>query len=303
MRLTFVGTGGGMPTPERGLPSLAIRFGGSLLILDCGEGTQRQLMAAKLGFPSSTHVFITHLHADHYLGLAGLIATMDLSKREAPLYVYGPPGIRESLEHLLLGSRLDPGFQVVVREVGEGEVLNARDFVIDAIWTTHTVPSLAYRLREKDRPGKVNVELLESIGLPKGPLWGELQRGKEVVYGGRTIRPDAAVGPPKKGRSVVYSGDSAPFQGMVEFARGADVLVHESTYDQSLKSRADQDLHSTAKDAATIAAKANVKLLVLYHLSSRYRGRWGVLLEEANSVFPNVLLPEDLQSIDVPYQS
>lgn len=288
-----------MPTPERALPSLAIRFGGSLFVFDCGEGTQRQLMAAKLGFPSSTHVFVTHLHADHYLGLAGLIATMDLSRRETPLHVYGPSGIRDSLELLLLGSRINPSFEVVVKEVGAGEVMSGRDFVIDAIWTNHTVPSLAYRLRERDRPGKVDVGFLESIGLPKGPLWGELQRGRTVVYRGRTIRPDEAVGPPKRGRSVVYSGDSAPFAGMVEFARGADVLVHESTYDRSLKSKAEEDLHSTAADAATIAMTAGVKLLVLYHLSSRYRGRWEILLNEARSVFPNVILPEDLQSIDV----
>ncbi|MEN3048205.1 MAG: ribonuclease Z [Candidatus Caldarchaeales archaeon] len=299
MRLTFVGTGGGMPTPERALPSLAVRFAGSLLIFDCGEGTQRQLLNAGLGFPESTHVFITHLHADHYLGVAGLIATMDLLRREAPLFVHGPEGTGESLELLLRGARLNPGFDVVVREVGEGEVMSARDFVVEAIWSRHTVPSLSYRLRERDRPGRMNVELLESIGLPKGPLWGELQRGKSVVYGGRTIRPEEAVGPPRRGRVVVYSGDSAPFEGMVEFARGADVLVHESTYDSSLRSKAEEDLHSTAADAATIASRAGVKLLVLYHLSSRYRGRWNLLLEEARSVFPNVLLPWDLQSIEV----
>lgn len=301
MELVFLGTGGGMPTPERALPSLALRFAGHLLIFDCGEGTQRQIVSAGLGFPSSMSVFVTHLHADHYLGLGGLVATLDLLRREAPLRIYGPKGIREVVGLLIEAARLDPGFDVVTTEIGEGIVVEGREFVVEAMRTRHTVESFAYRLRERDRPGRMRVEYLESIGLPRGPLWGELQRGRPVEFGGRTIRPEEAVDPPRRGRIVVYSGDTLPFEGMVEFARGADVLVHESSFDSSLRGKALEDMHSTAADAAEIALRAGVRKLVLYHLSSRYRGRWEVLLEEARRTFPDVILPSDLQRLEVPF--
>jgi len=299
MELVFLGTGGGMPTPERALPALAVRFAGSVLLFDCGEGTQRQMVSAGLGFPSSMFVFVTHLHADHYLGLAGLVATLDLLRREAPLRVFGPRGTGEVVARLLEAARLEPGFDVVVTEVGEGVVMEEREFVVEALRTRHTVESYAYRLRERDRPGRMRVEFLESIGLPRGPLWGELQRGRPVEFRGRVIRPEEAVDPPRRGRVVVYSGDTMPFEGMVSFAKGADVLVHESSFDSSLKSRAMEDMHSTAADAAEIALRAGVRKLVLYHVSSRYRGRWEVLLEEARRVFPDVILPSDLDRLEV----
>jgi len=180
-------------------------------------------------------------------------------------------------------------------------VTEEKEFVVEALRTRHTVESFAYRLRERDRPGKMRVEYLESIGLPRGPLWGELQRGRAVVFGGRTITPEEAVDPPRKGRVVVYSGDTMPFDGMVEFARNADVLVHESSFDSSLRARALEDMHSTAADAAEMALRAGVRKLVLYHLSSRYRRRWEVLLEEARRIFPEVILPSDLQRLEVPF--
>ncbi len=300
MELVFLGTGGGMPTPERALPSLAVRFAGNLFIFDCGEGTQRQIVSAGLGFPSSMNVFVTHLHADHYLGLGGLVATLDLLRREAPLRIFGPRGTREVVEMLIEAARLDPGFDVVVTEVAEGIVMEGKEFVVEALRTRHTVESFAYRLREKDRPGRMRVEYLESIGLPRGPLWGELQRGKPVEFMGRVIRPEEAVDPPRRGRVVVYSGDTMPFDGMVDFARNADVLVHESSFDSSLRAKAIEDMHSTAADAAEIALRAGVRRLVLYHVSSRYRGRWEVLLEEARRIFPDTVLPSDLERLEVP---
>lgn len=302
MSVAFLGTSGGMPTKKRGLTSIAIRFSGSLLILDCGENTQRQLLQAELGFPLDTRIFITHLHADHILGLPGVIYTLGMLGREAPLFIYGPRGTKEAVEALLAAGRGAVTFDVIVKEVGEGTVHSDRDFVVEAARASHTVEALAYRLRERERPGKMNVEYLERVGLPRGPLWGRLQRGEEVVYKGRVIRPEEAVGPPRPGRCVVYSGDTRPSRVIAEFASGADVLIHDSTFDESLRKKAEEDGHSTAREAAETARDAGAALLVLIHISPRYDGREEVLLQEAKSVFPNVIIPSDLESIDVPYR-
>lgn len=301
MALVFLGTSGGMPTRTRGMPAVAIRFSGSLLLFDCGEGTHRQILLAGLGLPRDFRIFITHLHADHILGIPGLIYTMSLLGREDPLHVYGPKGLKDAIYHLLEGSRGEVGYELILHEVGTGIVLEDRDFVIEAELGDHTIENLCYKLREREKPGKMKVEVLESMGVPKGPLWGKLQRGEVVEFGGRKILPQDVVGPPRPGRVVVYTGDTRANERIVGFSRGADVLVHDSTFGEDLRRKAQEDGHSTAGDAAYVAREASVKRLYMTHISPRYEGREEKLLIEARATFPNSYLARDLEWYEVPY--
>lgn len=300
MKLVFLGTGGGMPSRRRGLPAIAIRYAGGVLLFDCGESTQRQLMLSDVGFKKDFKIFITHLHGDHVLGIPGLLYTMSMLDRSDAVEVYGPKGTSEVLRSLLVTTNYTTSFPVNVHEVDEGIVCKTRDYTVEAMRTDHTITSLAYKLKERDRPGKMKVEFLESIGLPRGPLWGKLQRGKEVYYKGMVIKPEDAVGPPRRGRIIVYTGDTRPLDRIVEFSKCADILIHDSTFSQEDEERAREEGHSTAKQAAEIAKRACVKKLYLFHISPRYKDP-EVLLKEARDVFPESYLSEDLMSIDVPY--
>ncbi|MCS7135813.1 MAG: ribonuclease Z [Nitrososphaerota archaeon] len=301
MRIIFLGTGGGMPSRRRGLPAIAIKYAGSTLLFDCGESTQRQAMLAGLGFKRDFKIFLTHLHGDHVLGLPGLLYTLSMLSRNDPVEIYGPSGTEEVVKALLITTSGTTSFPIKIVEVDEGVVYTSREYKVEAIRTEHTTKSLAYKLQEKERPGRMRVEYLESIGLPRGPLWGKLQRGYAVVYRGRKITPEEAVGPPRKGRVVVYTGDTRPTERIVEFSRNADVLIHEATFSHNLSERAKAEGHSTAREAAEIAAAAAVKRLYLFHISPRYDNNPEQLLSEAKSVFPQTYLSEDFMQFDVPY--
>lgn len=300
MRLIFLGTGGGIPSIKRSLPSIAVKFSGHLILFDCGEGTQRQMMRADVGFKREMTILLTHLHGDHILGLPGLIYTLSMLNREDPLRIIGPPGTKNFIEAILSIRFGKLNYEVEVREVLDGVVHESREYIVEAARADHTVPSIAYKLREKDRPGKMNVEYLEEIGLPKGPLWGRLQMGEPIEFGGRIIRPDEVMGPPRPGRKIVYTGDTRPSERLVEFSRDADVLIHDSTFHSEFEKEAISEGHSTAKDAAETALKAGVKRLYLFHISPRYEGIEEKLLLEARKIFPNAFLAEDLLTYEVP---
>lgn len=301
MRIVFLGTGGGMPSRRRGLPAIAIKYAGSTLLFDCGESTQRQAILAGLGFKKDFKIFLTHLHGDHVLGLPGLLYTMSMLDRNDPVEIYGPAGTKEVVDALLVTTDGTTTFPLKITEVGEGVVYMSQEYKVETIKTKHTIESLAYKLQEKERPGKMRIEYLESIGLPRGPLWGKLQRGHVVVYKGRKITPEDAVGPPRKGRSVVYTGDTRPTERIVEFSKNADVLIHDATFSHELFERAKAEGHSTAREAAEVAAAAAVKRLYLFHISPRYDDEPEQLLSEARSIFPQTYLSEDLMQLDVPY--
>jgi len=303
MRLTFLGTGGGIPSVRRGLPSIAVNFSGELILFDCGESAQRQMMRAGVGFKRKLIIFLTHLHGDHVLGLPGFLYTLSMLNRKDPVKVIGPKGTIEFVNSLLSLKIGRIGFDVYVSEVSEGLIYESREYVVEAVEADHTVPALAYRLREKDRPGKMNVEYLERIGLPRGPLWGRLQRGEEVEFRGRVIRPEEAMGPPRPGRRIVYTGDTRPSQKIIEFARGADVLIHDATLGPEFEEEAAEDGHSTVNQAAEVALKAGVKRLYLFHISPRYEGNEDALLLEARKIFPESYLAEDLLKYEVPPRS
>ena len=297
--MVFLGTSGCVPTPERSAPSLALRREGELLIFDCGEGTQRQLMRSGLGFPARMRIFITHLHGDHVFGLPGLLHTLSLLRREHPLEIYGPPGIKSFLECVEESVGLNLSFELLVREVKAGVVLEAPGYIIRAAWVEHTVPTLAYALEERPRPGRFHPERARELGVPEGPLWKQLQLGRPVrTPEGRLVRPEEVLGPPRRGLKVVYSGDTAYCEALVELARGADLLIHECTYDDGAADIAAERLHSTPSVAAEVALRAGVRELVLTHISARYRDA-SLLLQQAKARFANTILAEDLMRLEL----
>ncbi|RLG08351.1 MAG: ribonuclease Z [Thaumarchaeota archaeon] len=300
MKLIFLGTGGGIPSVKRSLPSIAVKFSGHMILFDCGEGTQRQMMKAGTGFKREMIILLTHLHGDHILGLPGLIYTLSMLNRKDPLIVIGPPGTKKFIEAILSIRFGKLNYEIHVREILDGIAYESREYVIEAVRADHTVTALAYKLREKDRPGRMNAEYLERIGLPKGPLWGRLQRGEPVEFKGRIIRPEEVMGPPRPGRKIVYTGDTRPSDKIVEFSKDADVLIHDATFHSEFEEEALSEGHSTARGAAEIASKAGVKRLYLFHISPRYEGNEEKLLREARAVFPNSFLAEDLLSYEVP---
>jgi ribonuclease Z len=301
LRVIFLGTGGSVPTPERGLPAILIQREGESIMFDCGEGVQRQMVKARCGFHGKMKVFITHMHGDHVLGLPGLLQTMALLDRERKLDVYGPVGIRRFLECVKETLQFVLTFEVEVHEVeSEGVVCEESEYVVEAVWADHVIPSLAYALMEKPRAGRFYPEKAKRLGVPEGPLWGELQRGREVkLPSGKVVKPRQVVGRSRGGRKVVYTGDTRPFRGFARFAAGADLVVHDCTLDDDLAERAREDGHSTASQAAEAARKAKAKRLVLTHISARYKDA-SRLLKRARKIFKKVKVAEDFMRVEIP---
>jgi len=301
LQLVFLGTAGSIPTPERSLPAVALLRRGELLLFDCGEGTQRQMIRAKVGFHRRTKVFITHMHGDHVLGLPGLLQTMSLQDRERELEIYGPPGIRAFTEAIRQTVQFALTFPIEIFEVQEaGLVCEEKEYTVRAVWADHAIPSLAYAFIEKPRPGRFHPEKALSLGIPEGPLWSKLQRGLAITLpNGRTIHPEEVVGPPRPGRKIVYTGDTRASRDVINLAEGADLLVHEATFDDEMLERSQEDGHSTPSQAAEVAKEAGVKRLILTHISARYETP-KPLLEQARKIFPQVEAAEDFMKIDLP---
>jgi ribonuclease Z len=298
--LVFLGTSGSVPTARRGLAGTLLRRGGERILVDCGEGTQRQLLRSTVGLIELPEVFLTHYHADHYLGLPGMLKTFALRGRKLPLTVHGPPGLRE----LFAGLRRIFGkltYDVELVELGDGDVLDRGDYRILAVRVDHGVAANAYAFVEVPRPGRFDVEAARSLGVPEGPLYGRLQTGESVALpDGSTVEPAQVLGPARAGRKVLLAGDTAPAASVLEAAHGADVLVHEATFAEEERERAAETLHSTAAGAAALAKAAEVRLLVLTHMSNRYFGP--EIAREARAIFPETVVPRDFDIIDVPFE-
>jgi ribonuclease Z len=291
LSIFFAGTAGSVPTARRGLPALLLRRGGDKLLFDCGEGTQRQLLQT-VGLPEVDAIFLTHFHLDHWLGLPGMLKSFDLRDREAPLDLFGPPGTREVIGSLsrIIG-RLR--YEFAVTEMEAGDSVEFDGYEVQAFNVRHRSRAFGYALVEDDRPGRFDAERAAQLGVAFGPDFGRLQRG-ETVSG---VSPEQVVGPPRPGRRVVLSGDTAPCEMVRVAAHEADVLVHEATFAHEERERAQQTQHSTARQAAEIAAEADVRLLALTHLSTRYGGR--EIRDEARAVFSRTVVPRDFDTIDV----
>jgi ribonuclease Z len=297
--VVFLGTSASAPTAGRAPTALLVRRGGDRLLFDCGEGTQRQLMRSTLGLPDLEAIYLTHYHADHTLGLPGLLKTFALRGREVPLTVFGPPGLRELFNDLrrVFGKVAYP---LETIEVRPGEALDRDGYRILVFPVHHGVSAVGYAVDEPDRPGEFDSIAADALGIPFGPERGALQRGESVTLpDGTAVTPDAVIGTARKGRRVVITGDTAPAETVRVLAEGADLLVHEATFSEDELARAEETLHSTARQAAEVAAAAGVRLLALTHFSPRYFGP--ELLDEARAVFASTVAPRDFDVIEIPF--
>jgi ribonuclease Z len=294
LSLLFAGTGGSVPSPRRGLPAILVRRGGDRLLFDCGEGTQRQLMRSA-GLADLDCVFITHFHADHWLGLPGMLKSFALREREQPLAVYGPRGLTRIMEETrFIYGRLS--YRLQVQELDPGGAVRFDGYEVIGIPVQHKGASAyGYALVEQARAGHLDPELAQRLGVTPGPDFGRLTRG-ETVNG---VLPEQVMGPEREGRKIVISGDTAPCEALKIAAHEADVLVHEATFADDEAERAAQTGHSTARQAAALARDASVRLLALTHVSSRYAGN--ELRDQAREVFANTESPRDFDSIEVPF--
>jgi ribonuclease Z len=297
--LVFLGTAGSMPTAQRAPAALLVRRGGDKLLVDCAEGTQRQLLRSSVGLLELEEVFITHFHADHVLGLPGMLKTFALRGREVPLTVYGPRGLVDLLDSLKrVVGRLSYSLKLV--ELGPGDVLERDGYRLATFGVAHGVTALGWSLIEATRPGRFDVARADALGVPNGPERGALQRGEEVTLaGGRTVTPDDVLGPPRSGRKLVITGDTGPSDEIVEAAWEADILVTEATFSEEERERAEETKHQTATQAAEIARRANVTMLALTHLSNRYFGP--EIAREAREIFPETVVPRDFDVIEIAY--
>ncbi len=300
LSITLLGTGAACPSVERNVAALALSREGETILFDCGEGTQRQMMRYGASF-AFREIFFTHYHADHMLGVTGLMRTMGLQDRTTGVTLYGPRGATR-----ILGAAISLGiernqFPIEIVELQAGDRIRREEYDIVVFPTDHRPDTVGYAVAEHTRLGRFNPDRARELGIPEGPLWGKLHKGESVeLPDGRRVGPEELVGQPRRGRTVVYTGDNRPSLAVVEVARGADLLVHDSTFGEEERERAVETGHSTAAQAAEIAREAGVRRLVLTHISPRYNRDAPELLAEAKAVFPESIVARDGLTIDVP---
>jgi ribonuclease Z len=299
VKVTFLGTGGTYPCPSRTTASIALRVQDELLLFDCGEGAQRRLMESGESFMRVSRVFLSHHHGDHSYGLPGLLQTMALNGRTDRLEIHGPRGTRELVRAFLeLGRPV--GFEVRASDLADGARVEAPKFTVTAALARHSAPNLAFAVEEPVRVGRFDEPRALELGVPKGPLFGRLQRGESVTTpAGKVVSPDMVLGAPRRGRKFVYSGDTRPCESVATLARGADLLVHDSTHAGDLAEKAKEFMHSTCVEAARLAKEAGAARLALFHFSPRYEDV-EPLASEAREVFPSTFATADLMTLDIP---
>lgn len=298
MKVVFLGTGGSWPTKQRNVMSIALQFGSEVILFDCGEGTQRQMTHTSISFMKIKRIFITHFHADHFLGIPGLLQTMNLNDREEELHIYGPPGTIELVKQLLSLGYFRPAFEVYAHDLGPEDIVKGEGYSVIPVKVCHNIPAYGYVFQEDDRPGRFNKPKALELGIPEGPLFGRLQRGESVEVNGRKFTPEMVLGPPRKGLKIVYSGDTAPCDSVVRAAEGADLLIHEATMDENMGEKARKYGHSTAKEAGEIARRAGVSRLAIVHVSPRYESISEILVQ-AKEAFENTIVPDDFTELEL----
>ncbi len=301
MQMVFLGTSSAAPTVERGLSSIALQRGSELLLFDTGEGMQRNFIKAGIGMNKKMKIFISHMHADHSVGLLGLLQTMALQGREKSIDIYGEPRVEEFLRENMRIINFGLTFDLVVHKIErEGVIVKENDYQVLCCEAEHSIPSFAFCLEEFDRPGAFNVDEVKRLGIPEGEMYRKLQYGQDIVYNGKRISSSQVVGAPRRGRKIGISGDTRPTQKLAKFFQGCDVLVFESTYSHDKLQKAIENWHSTAAEAATLAKEAGAKKLFLTHFSARY-DETSVLVKEAAAIHSNVEAAEDLKSVEIPF--
>jgi ribonuclease Z len=298
MELVFIGTGGSWPSKERNVSSIALRIDKEIILFDCGEGTQRQLMNSTISFMKISKIFISHFHGDHFLGIPGLVQSMTLNNRKEALEIYGPKGTIKIVKTLLKLGYFTPSFKVKVYDLSGNDDIEFENYRIRTCYGDHNVPTLIYALEEYDKSGRFRVDKAKALGIPPGPLYRKLQLGKSIVFKGKRIKSEEVLGKPRKGRKIVYANDTRPCENVVELAKDCDVLIHDATVDTKLEAKANEYGHSSARQAATIAKKANAKLLLLVHFSPRYK-EVGILEKEAKKIFKNSVCARDFMVCNV----
>jgi ribonuclease Z len=299
LNIIFLGTSGSWPTLKRNVSAIAVKRGREIILFDCGEGTQRQFQKSNLSYMQISHIFITHFHGDHFLGIPGLIQTMQLNDRKKSLHLYGPKGMHKLVNQLLSLGYFKPSFRIISYELKEGDVLVFNGYTINALAVEHNVPTLAYSIEEDKRPGKFNKSKALKLGIPEGPLFNKLQKGYNITLSnGKKITPNMVLGPARKGRKIVISGDTVPCDKLADFSKNADILIHDATFDSEFEDMSRDYGHSTALQAARIAKKANVEKLILTHISPRYND-YKKIQNDAHKVFKNSFVANDFQEIIV----
>ena len=298
MRLVFLGIGGTYPSKMRNVTSLAVQMGPEVALFDCGECIQRQLMCSSVSFMRVKRIFITHLHADHFLGLPGLIQSMSLNGREEELEICGPAGIVGTVRSLMNLGYFESGYKVRARTLSAGDSVASEGYKVRAAAADHTVPALAYALEEDVRPGRFDLRKAKALGVPEGPMFSMLQRGRRVRVKGKVVSPGQVLGPPRDGRKIVFSGDTRKCRSVIQLAKGADALVHDCTLDSRYSELAETFGHSTARQAAEAAKEAGTRILFLVHISPRYDTH-DILVREARQVFKRSVVPDELSEHEV----
>jgi ribonuclease Z len=299
LNVTFLGTAGSLPTPERNPSAVLINREGEMMLFDCGEGTQRQMMRARTGMMRLNYIFLTHLHADHILGIPGLLETLAFQGRVDPITIVGPMHTMRLVESFKSVCYFSRNFDVHAIELEPGDVLKMKGFLVRAVSTNHSVPSLGYSLEEDMRLGRFNRDVALSLGIPPGPLFGKLQHGQVIEIDGKRIEPHQVMGPARPGRKVVYTGDTRPCKSVQLASIKADLLIHDCSLANDMAEWARETKHSTAAEAAEVAKNAGVGRLVLTHISSRYSEDTSLLLKEAKSIFERTVVAEDLMSLEI----
>ena len=297
MEITFLGTSSAVHSYERNHPSIALKAFGDVMLFDCGEGTQRQLIYARVSPMKISKIFITHFHGDHILGLPGLLQSMNFRGRDTKLTIYGPKGLNILKDAIFSLGYCKIEFPIEFIEIESGIVEETEEYIIKSQKVNHRVPCLAYSIEEIKKPRFLREKAIE-LGVPVGPDFGRLHNGEEIEIDGRVIKPEQVLGPPRKGRKITYSGDTTPCEEMIELAKDSTLLIHESTYVNEDKDKAEERFHSTSSDAALIAKESNSKQLILTHISTKYQST-DLLLNEALEIFENTEIAKDLKKIEL----
>ena len=298
MKLVFLGTSGAMPTTDRGLTCICLVKDNEILMFDAGEGAQISYLKSGLPWNKKMKIFVTHLHGDHCIGILGLLQTMNLQNRTESVEIFGPDGIDEFIAANIKILNFGLSFPVLISRVNEGLIVDEKDYSVFANDANHGIPAFSFRFDEKDRPGEFFPENAKALEIPEGKLWRELQMGNSIEIDGKEIFSSQVTGKRRPGRKIGVSGDTRPTDELVEFFKNCDFLSFDSTFADELKEKAVEANHSTAKEAAELAEKANVSTLILTHFSARYNDE-SVLLEEAKKIHDNTIAAKDLLEVNI----
>ncbi len=298
MKLVFLGTSAAQPTAERGMTCICLVLDREILMFDAGEGAQIAFSKSKLGWNKKIKIFVTHLHGDHCVGILGLLQTMSLQNRTESVDIYGPTGIEEFIAANLKILNFSLTFPVRITRIKEGLVFDDSAYSIHVCEAEHSIPAYSYLFIEKDKPGKFYPQKAKELGIPEGKLWHELQSDTEIKIGDKTIKPSDVMGEKRKGKKIGISGDTRPTQKLEEFFQDCDYITFDSTYSDTLRDKAKENFHSTAKEAAELAKRARVSNLILTHFSARYEDT-EELVNEAKTIHDSVIAAKDLLEINI----